>query len=172
MVAVGLQKGNTTAGTIGGALSGAAMGTMIMPGIGTAVGAVLGAVGGFLSSNAAKKKLEKARAKARKEWKKAIAAARVALKEDIRTRMGGGLATEDAAAEIGQLFSEDLSVDEIRKFGDPRQIAQAAGGGNKTVNVGGITVNAEVTGEYDVQRLAQDLGYHLSNQMGGAVGGF
>lgn len=171
----GIQGGNATQSTIGGAMAGAAIGTAILPGIGTAVGAIIGGVAGWIGGSRAKRKAKRKRQeaerRAREAYEAAMQQARVVLKQDIRNRLGGGLATMEAAAEIGQLFSGDLSAEEIQKFGSPEQIAANAGAVNRqtSVNVGGITVNAQVSGSYDVARLAEELSYHLQNQMGAAA---
>jgi len=179
----GVSNGNVTQGTMGGALAGMATGAVIgsvIPGIGTVIGGVVGAIvgglAGFLGSSAKKKK--KAREAARKAaaalaaYNEALSKARVVLKGDIRNKLGGGLATEEAAADIGHLFSEDLSADEIMKFGDPAAIAAKEAAVDRQNNINApITVNATITGSYDAQRLAEDLSYHLQNQMGGAAGG-
>jgi hypothetical protein len=179
----GVSNGNVTQGTVGGIVAGASMGAIvgsIIPGLGTVAGAVIGGiiggVTGYLGSS--RKKRKKAREAARHAaealaaYNAAIAKARVVLKQDIRNKMGGGLATEEAASDYGRLFSGDLSADEIMAFGDPAAVAAKASEVNRQTNVNApITVNAQITGSYDVAVLAQELSYHLQNQMGGSAGG-
>jgi hypothetical protein len=140
--------------------------------VGGAIGAIAGGLAGFFGSSRKKKKKKREQEAALAAYNAAIAKARMVLKQDIRNKMGGGLATEDAAGDYGRLLSGDLSADEITQFGDPAAIAANAAAVNSQTNVNApITVNATVSGSYDVQKLAEELSYHLQNQMGGAAGG-
>ncbi len=171
----GYKNGNSSQTTAGMAMAGLSIGAMAGP-IGAVAGLAIGAIVGAVMGRSARRRAKRARRRAAYLaailHQQAVDRARVVLKQDIRNKMGGGLATEDAAAEIGQLFSEDLSESEIMKFGSPEQIAARADEVNRQTNVNApITVNAQVSGSYDVQKLAEDLSYHLQNQMAGAAGG-
>lgn len=175
IAAGGIQSGNTTQSTVGGAMAGAALGTMILPGIGTAVGLVAGALAGFIGGSRAKrrarKKRREAEAQALAAHQAAVKKAGMLLKTDIRSRLSGGLATEDAAASVGQLFSEDLSESELNQFGGAAAINAREGEITKQANITNhIQITAEIAGSYDVARLSRDLGYYMANEMHGLLG--
>ncbi len=171
----GYKSGSSGATTMGLAMAGMSIGAMAGP-IGAVAGLAVGAIVGAVMSRSNRRRAKRARRRAAYlaaiQHAEAVNKARIVLKQDIRNKMGGGLATEDAAAEIGQLFSEDLSENEIAQFGSPEAIAARAGEVNNQTHINApITVNATITGDYDAARLAEALSYHMQSQMGGAATG-
>ncbi len=161
-----------------GALTGAAGGFMTGMGIGGPIGGVLGLLGGGLYGALSGSKGKREAEKAKEEQEEAIQQAEEALEEQrkkaqglimthLRTTYGGGMATQAAAEDIGRLMSGGISVEELEQFGGSQAIVdrQAAieGMAQTRIQVEGITVNATISGPYDVERLAQDLGQYLQN---------
>jgi hypothetical protein len=171
----GVKSGNMGPSIGGMAMAGLSIGAMAGP-IGAVAGLAIGAIAGAIMGSSAKRRRKRAQRRAAYyaalQYQAALDKARVVLKQDLRNKLGGGLADQGAASEIGQLFSGDLSASEIESFGSPEAIAARANEVNRqsTVNVGGITVHATVAGSYDVARLAEELSYHLQNQAGTAGG--
>jgi hypothetical protein len=177
----GVEKGSPWVGAAGGALAGAAMGAVFGP-VGIVVGAIAGAALGYFAADDAKKEEEKMKERqreqeeaARLEHERMVEQAKGLIKMHIRTNYSGGLATEEAMGDISKLFSGDVSAEEVESFGAENVVArrgeiesQAAG-----VDVGGITINvqAHVAGQWDVQRLAESLGYHVQRQIQSAAAG-
>lgn len=178
---------NVTHATVGGALSGAATGAMIgsvIPGIGTliggAVGLVGGAIAGFFGGSSAKQKQQKAEQEAAAAQAAAEAAARAQAKQlliaDVRAKYGGGLADTSVMPDIGNMLSNGMTDAELDKIGNASDIAAQGGAiasqvSNISVGSPQITVNAQVAGSYDVQRLAEDLGLQLSSSIRSAASG-
>lgn len=169
-------KGNVTASTLSYAAAGAAAGAILGP-VGLVVGALVGAAYGYYAGSKQKKKIAKAKAQARaaeaerlrqlEEQKKQAAAL---LRQEIQNNYGGGLASPDQAAAIGELFSGDITSGDIDKLGiNPQQVVDRAGSiqnqsvVNNMVGAPNITINVgSIASHYDVQNLAQDLGYYLT----------
>jgi hypothetical protein len=176
----GVQSGNMTQGVAGGALMGAAMGAVFGP-VGMVVGALAGAAMGYFGASEAKEEEEKmkerqraAEEEARRRHEEMVEKAKGLIKMHIRNNMSGGLATEEAMKDISGLFSGDISAEEVEKFGAENVVArQGEIERASTVDVGGVSiqVSANVSGQYDVQRLAEDLGYHLSRSIRSAAAG-
>lgn len=177
---------NVTHSTVGGALSGAAAGAMIgsvIPGIGTVIGGVVGAlvggVSGYIGGKSAKRKQQKAEdeaAQAAQEQEQAMRAqARQLIMADIRAKYGGGLADTSVMPEIGEIMSHGISDTELDKIGAAAVNSQASSISKEISNIQvgspNITVNAQVAGAYDVQRLAEDLGLQLSSSIRSAASG-
>jgi hypothetical protein len=171
----GVKSGNMGQSIGGMAMAGMSIGALAGP-IGAVAGLAIGAIAGAVMGSRAKRREKRARRRAAYlaaiQYQQALDRARVVLKKDIRNKMGGGLATQDAASDYGRLLSGDLSASEIESFGSPEAIAARANEVNRqtNVNVGGITVQATIAGSYDVARLAEELSYHLQNQAGTAGG--
>lgn len=176
----GVEQGNTTLGVAGGALMGASMGAIFGP-VGMVVGALAGAALGYFSSNDAKKEEEKmkerqraAEEEARRQHEAMVEKAKGLIKMHVRNNMGGGLATEEAMRDVSGLFSGDISAEEVESFGAENVVSrQGEIERQSSVDVGGVTisVNANVSGQYDVQRLAEDLGYHMARTLRSAAAG-
>lgn len=173
----GIQSASPGTSAAGGALAGAAMGAVFGP-VGIAVGAIAGAALGWYSGNEAKEEEEKmkerqraAEEEARKRHEEMVEKAKGLIKLHVRTNMGGGLATEEAMADVSGLFSNDISADEVEQFGAENVVARQAeieaGARSQNIDVGGIVVNAQVSGNYDVQRLAESLGYYIRRSIPG-----
>lgn len=176
----GVEKANPAMSAAGGALAGAAMGAVFGP-VGMVVGAIAGAALGYFQGNEAKKEEEKMKERAREQEEEArrqheamVEKAKGLIKMHVRNNMGGGLATEEAMKDVSGLLSGDISAEEVEKFGAENVVArQAEIERQANVDVGGISVsvNATVSGGYDVQRLAEDLGYYLSGSIKSAAAG-
>jgi len=151
-----------------------------MTGMGVAgpLGALIGGIGGGIFGALSGSKGKQEAQKAKEEQEQAMEEAQAALEEQrkkaqglilthLRTTYGGGMATTQAAEEIGQLISGGISVGELAQFGGSQAIVerQAAieGAAQTAIDVGGITINATIAGPYDVERLATDLGNYLQN---------
>jgi uncharacterized protein (DUF697 family) len=184
--AVSGQHVNVTHAVVGGAMSGMAAGAMIgsvIPGLGTVAGAVVGALAGatqgFISGKSAKKKQQKAEeeaAQAQAEQEAALRAqARELITADIRAKYGGGLADVSAVTDIGAILSGGISDATLDQMGGAAGInAQSGqiGQGVNNIQVSSpITVNATISGSYDTQVLAQDLGIQLAASIRSAASG-
>jgi hypothetical protein len=182
------QQGRVNVGrsVAGGALAGLSAGAMIgsvIPGIGTVVGAVVGAVGGavqgWFSGKSAKKKQQKAEdeaAQAQQEQEAALRAqARKLIMADIRAKYGGGLADISAVTDIGGIMSNGISDATLDQMGGAANINAQSGAIGQSVNniqvSSPITVNATLSGSYDTQVLAQDLGIQLASSIRSAASG-
>ena len=170
---------------VSGGLMGAAGGAMAGFAIGGPIGAAIGGIGaglmGLFSGDKAKEEEEKAKEaeeeaaqQAAEELERQRAIAQDFVIAQIQNRYGGGLATKEAAVSLGALMSSGLSVAELESFGTPAELAaqaQMAGG----VNVGGIQNHFQITayigGQYDVQRLGEDLGQAIIGSVDSAVAG-
>lgn len=160
-----------TSGAISGAMAGASIGALLGP-IGMAAGAVIGAIAGGIIGNRARKKANKKKNKAK--WAAWNAQAKE-LKKRILTTMGGGLATQEATAEISRLFSGDVTGQDIRMMqANPNYFttgpgANPAGGqAGPVTNVGAPVVNitvGSIASTYDVQKLAEDVGPALEGAL-------
>jgi hypothetical protein len=177
----GVQRSDPTMSAAGGALAGASLGAVFGP-VGIVVGALAGAALGWYSGNEAKEEEEKMKERqremdeaARLEHERMVEKAKGLIKLHVRTNMGGGLATEEAMADVSKLFSGDISAEEVEQFGAENVVARQAEieQGARSMDIGGISinVNASVSGSYDVQRLAEDLGYHVTRQIQAAAAG-
>ena len=176
----GIQTASPGTSAAGGALAGAAMGAVFGP-VGIVVGAIAGAALGWYQGNEAKKEEEKMKAaaaeqaaEAERQHKAMVEKAKGLIKMHIRNNYAGGLGTEEAMKDISGLFSNDISAEEVEKFGAENVVARQSeieGAAGMQVSVGGITVNAQVSGDYDVSRLAESLGYHLQRSIQSAAAG-
>ncbi len=161
------QQGSNSGMQIGGA-------AMMGASIGAVAGALIGAAYGVFSSNRQKAQQKKAeeraeeqRAQAEAEYQKLLDQAKVLVKGSVRHQFGGGLGTPDAVAEISQLFSGDISNEEVESIGRRAALGQAVG----QYDVGGIhiAVNAQVSGAYDVDRLGSALGESIQSKLSSAL---
>lgn len=176
-------KDPVSGGLLGGA-GGAMLGGALVAGpIGALIGGVLGAGLGIFSGGKAKEEEEKAKEaeeeaaqQAAEELERQRALAQDLILTQLRTRYGGGLATPEAAVSMGQLMSGGLSPEEIAQFGDPAAIAAQAQqimGTAANIMMGGlhVAVTAYVSGNYDVQRLGEDIGSYTIGFVESALAG-
>lgn len=181
LAAASSAKDPVSGGLLGG-LGGGLLGASLFAG--PAAPLIMG-LGGLLFGGLSGSKAKEEAEKAKEEQEQAAQEAAEQLEEQrkraaniikthIRTSLGGGLATPEAAASVGALFSGDISADEVAAFGNVDQIlargAQVDGMAQVVNNMGGVSINVKVDNvatTYDVQRLAEDLGYYLSNQFSG-----
>jgi hypothetical protein len=173
----GISQGNVGMSTAGGALTGAMIGTAILPGIGTAVGALVGAAAGAWLGSEAKEEEAKMKERqhdldeeAQRAHEAMVEKAKGLIKLHVRSSLGGGLATEEAMADVSKLFSNDISAEEVEQFGAENVVSRQAeiesqAGAQVTNN---IAVTAHVGGQFDVQRLAESLGYFIRRSIPGA----
>lgn len=169
-----IAEGDVTGSTLGGAATGAMAGAIFGP-IGMAAGALIGGAAGFFGGRSEKKKLEKqkkaqraALAAQQEELRKRREEAAKTIKETLTSQFGGGLATKSAAGEIGELFTGDVTVDDVMALEEQarRQAAaqQAQQLVENTVSVGSpqVTVTVgSIGGSYDAQNLGRDIGIGL-----------
>jgi hypothetical protein len=181
----GVSSGNVAQGAIGYAMMGASIGAVAGP-IGAVVGAVVGAAYGAFAGNQEKKKMEKekeaaeaAAAEQAKQLEEQKKKAAELVQMQISNNLGGGLATPELAAEVGELFTGGVTPGDIDRMGINAQDVLAREGEirgqgiTNNVNVGSPNINVSigsVASHYDIQNLAQDLGYHLSSAIHDAAG--
>lgn len=179
---------NVTQSTVGYAMMGAQMGMVAGP-WGALVGAVVGAAYGYYVGSRDKAKAKKAKREAWEAEQARLAeierqrqAAAALFKKEISLKYGGGLLDPAGVDEISEVFSGDVTPGDLDRIGaDPQQINARRGEINQlaSANGGGVTVESPIinvnvgnlASSYDVQVLAQDLGYHMVNGINDAASG-
>jgi hypothetical protein len=176
---------NAGQGAMSGAMAGAALGTMVFPGIGTVVGLAVGAIAGAFMGNRNKRRIKRAKRRAEAyarmiQLQQAGEAAQL-FKTATRTRMGGALALPEATDEVSKLFSGDVTGQEMLDMGPgvvesilgQKQAIQSQAA-NNAINMGSPIINVSVgsiASSYDAQKLAEDLGFHLTASIQSAGAG-
>jgi hypothetical protein len=166
----GLSMGAGSQSPSGGALFGALSGLAIGGPVGALVGGVSGLAGGIFGEDQ-KKEAEKEQQKAILQQQQAQLRelafqrdrARDAIMETFGERLGGGLLDPEAVGAVASVLSQGISDQEVESLtGIPTEanfLARQAG--QASVNVGGINISANISGSYDVQDLANDIGGYI-----------
>lgn len=175
--------GGPVGGAVGGGLAGAGIGSIFGP-IGIGIGALIGGVGGGFMGKEGEKDAEKEKEQQEQQAEEAAAKlaaqyeqAKGVIEQSVKVKLGGGLATTEAADAAGALLSGGISNQEVDAFGGPKAVLgqqamiEGLAANKQITNNTPITVNATIGGTYDVAQLAQDLGYYVQQNIASAAAG-